>query len=607
MKKYVLLGGFVLTLGVLAYLPAQQIQNFPPPEGAPPASAPAPAAQGGALLPDDGPQVLAYGQMHEAFAQPTETKPSLPTIVAKQPPDPVPETPPEQKPDGDNVQWFAGYWSWDQDKSDFIWISGVYRNVPPNQQFVPGYWTQDGAGWKRVAGFYANAQQQDVTYHPEPPKSLDNGPNQPAPGPNAVYSPGYWYYAPNGWSWHPGAWVVMQPGLVWVPPHYRWTPCGYVLVGGYWDYPLEQRGLVFAPVYFPRNYWAGDPAWCYYPRSVVTVSFCMDSFFIGPCRHHYYFGAYYGPAWHNAGFVAWVDYGPRYHDPIYGYYRYEHREDPHWHATLVLTYNQRVSGHAAPPPKIINNTTYVVHNTVINNTTVVNKTVINNVNVKGPVQVVGVPGKPAPTIPKLNPVPAAEIQKQVVMNQKAQAAVQSRQKLEAQFAKQPGGPAAGKPINVSVNHLNLPPAPVSKTTTVKVPPTPALPGVTTSAKTTTPTTPANPPKTTTPTDPPKTTTPTIPPKTTTPTIPPKTTPTTPPKGGHTPPPPPEHKKDPPKVSISYYPPPPNPAPTHRPILSRPKVHRPRHEKVSRTNGSASLRRLQNLVATAQDAMSFRPK
>ena len=64
-------------------------------------------------------------------------------------------------------------------------------------------------------------------------------------------------------------------------------------------------------------------------------------------------------------------------------------------------------------------------------------------NVKGPVQVVGVPGKPAPTVPKLNPVSATEIQKQVVLNKTMQAATASRQQLEAAYAKQPGGPATG--------------------------------------------------------------------------------------------------------------------------------------------------------------------
>jgi hypothetical protein len=339
-----------------------------------------------------------------------------------------------------------------------------------------------------------------------------------------------------------------------------------VLVGGYWDYPLEQRGLVFAPVYFPRTYWYDDPYYCYYPRNVITVTFVTDSFFIGPCHHHYYYGAYYGPQWHNAGFVAWVDFGPRCHDPIFCYYKYEYRNDPGWHARMVVTYNQRFTGQLAPPAKIVNNNTYVIHNTVINNTTVV-----NNVNMKGPVQVVGLQGQAAPKVPKLQAISAAEVQKQVAASKSLQAAVKNRQQLETQYAKQPGGPATGgKAMSFSVNQFKLP----AQATTAPKAPAPALPGVNAAPKVTTPnvgaaakitqpTTPPTPtptPKVTTPTPlpTPKAITPVTPtptPKVTTPItptqpkvtpMPPKTTPV-PPKGG---PPAPDHKKDPPKGHIS---------------------------------------------------------
>src|SRR5579884_2279967 len=58
--------------------------------------------------PPDQPQgveVLARGPVHEAFAEPTEVQPQVTPLVTRQPPDPIQEIPPNEKPVGDNVQW----------------------------------------------------------------------------------------------------------------------------------------------------------------------------------------------------------------------------------------------------------------------------------------------------------------------------------------------------------------------------------------------------------------------------------------------------------------------------------------------------------------------
>src|SRR5262249_13700121 len=82
----------------------------------------------------------ARGPIHEAFAQPVTDTAHPGLIAPKQPSDPVPEEPPEQKPEGENVQWIPGYWAWDNDKSDYIWVSGFWRVPPPGRRWVPGYW-----------------------------------------------------------------------------------------------------------------------------------------------------------------------------------------------------------------------------------------------------------------------------------------------------------------------------------------------------------------------------------------------------------------------------------------------------------------------------------
>src|SRR5262249_11640078 len=93
----------------------------------------------GAVAGMKGFEIDTRGPVHEAFAQPFDLQPEPGPVVPKEPPPPIPELPPEQRPEGDNVQFFPGYWAWDADRNNFIWISGIYRNAPKDRQYVPGY------------------------------------------------------------------------------------------------------------------------------------------------------------------------------------------------------------------------------------------------------------------------------------------------------------------------------------------------------------------------------------------------------------------------------------------------------------------------------------
>ena len=104
-------------------------------------------------------QVLTRGPVHEAFALPVVNDPKPGLTVAKQPPAPVEEAPPDQKPAGQNVQWISGYWSWDASRDDFLWVSGVWREPPPGRQWVPGYWNQVEGGYQWVAGAWVPVHQ----------------------------------------------------------------------------------------------------------------------------------------------------------------------------------------------------------------------------------------------------------------------------------------------------------------------------------------------------------------------------------------------------------------------------------------------------------------
>src|SRR4051794_5307757 len=90
----------------------------------------------------EGVEVLARGPVHEAYAEPVNTQPQPGVVVNKLPPAPIDEVPPDQKPEGDNVQWIPGYWGWDGEQKDYLWVSGFWRAPPPGRRWLPGHWQQ---------------------------------------------------------------------------------------------------------------------------------------------------------------------------------------------------------------------------------------------------------------------------------------------------------------------------------------------------------------------------------------------------------------------------------------------------------------------------------
>ncbi|HZZ82820.1 MAG TPA: hypothetical protein VFE62_30250 [Gemmataceae bacterium] len=291
-------------------------------------------------------QVQDRGPLHDAIAQPFGVTPEPGPVVPNKPPAPIPEDPPEQKPDLPNVQWVPGYWAWDSDKKDYMWVSGVYRVPPQDRNYVPGYWSDTGNGYRWIPGFWASAKQQQVPYTPEPPATLDNGPTQPAPSDNALYVPGTWVWQQDRFVWQPGYWTAAQAGKVWTPASYVWTPNGYLYVDGYWDYPLQDRGLMFAPVTFAQPLW-NNPSWRYQPSYVLPFnSFLNSAFVFGPS---YYFGNYYNPLYGRAGYQPWYNGRGRY-DPLFAYHGWHnHHGNANWIAGVQQTYANRSAGTATVP------------------------------------------------------------------------------------------------------------------------------------------------------------------------------------------------------------------------------------------------------------------
>ncbi|MGO9110970.1 MAG: hypothetical protein ACLP9L_17245 [Thermoguttaceae bacterium] len=303
---------------------------------------------------DQGAQVLTRGPVHEAFAETVTYNPEPGIIVPKAPPAAIEELPPEQRPEGSNVAWVPGYWGWDDERSDFLWVSGIWRDLPPGRQWVPGYWGKSGQGFQWTSGYWADAQVTNVAYLPEPPASAEAGPNIAAPAPDNLWLPGSWIWQQNRYAWRPGFWAGAQSDWDWVPAHYVWARRGYVFVDGYWDYSIGRRGVLFAPVYFSESMYA-QPGFSYSPATVIDLGVFSNYLFLRPQYQHYYFGDYYAANYQAAGFYPSYSYnsGRFGYDPIYAHDRWQHRQDGQWEPRIAADFQNRRDHADARPPRTL--------------------------------------------------------------------------------------------------------------------------------------------------------------------------------------------------------------------------------------------------------------
>jgi hypothetical protein len=305
----------------------------------------------------DGVQIENRGPVHEAFANPgAQTRGGLESSAApKAPPPPVPEIPPDEKPTGANVTWIPGYWQFDTEKKDFIWVSGFYRNAPPGRTWSAGEWKVENGQHRYIPGYWKLSNESSWRIDlPEPPQSVEAGPNVPAPHNDAQWIPGHWVYRNDNYVWQPGYWGEVEDNMVWTPGQYNYTGSGYRYVTGYWDYCLEDRGLLFAPVFFTRPLWL-TPGWAYQPCFGINIGFgggwgwgwggFYDNLFIGPGCGSFWFGNCGGWRGWGAGFRPWCWNGGRgFANPVFNHYCWLNRQNPGWRNNLQQGYALRRMG-----------------------------------------------------------------------------------------------------------------------------------------------------------------------------------------------------------------------------------------------------------------------
>ena len=337
MRQYRLIGWAVAFVALL--LAACQ------PEAASSAPPPTPA--------QEQPEVLTRGPVHEAFAEPVNLQVQAGLVAPDEPPPNIEEIPPADRPEGEGFVWVPGYWAWDTDRKGYIWVSACWRAAPPNRAWVPGYWTREPDGWEWVAGFWAPAGDQEIEYLPAPPAADDLQPPGPPPSQDQMWVPPCYYWDQIKYTRRPGYWLAAQSNWVWVPSHYVWTPRGYVFVAGHWDYTLERRGVLFAPVYFPRSVYR-RAGFSYSPSIALDLGVLTVNLFAYPRYSHYYFGDYYDNAYLTVGIYPWFESTRRYtwYDPIYEHDRWQHRRtEPRWEERARQDYDRRRTDTALRPPR----------------------------------------------------------------------------------------------------------------------------------------------------------------------------------------------------------------------------------------------------------------
>ncbi|RYD36889.1 MAG: hypothetical protein EOP86_04785 [Verrucomicrobiaceae bacterium] len=309
------------------------------------------SAQDAGSNPQEG-EVMTRGPVHEAFAGVISYNAEPGLVVAKAPPELIEEIPPEERPEGDNVTWIPGYWAWDDERGDFLWVSGIWRDLPPGREWIAGYWARIDEGYQWTSGYWSDAGAQETTYLPAPPPTVEEGPNIAAPSEDYCWTPGNWVWRSDRYAWSPGYWEEGRQDWDWIPAHYVWTPRGHVFVDGYWDYPVSRRGVVFAPVYFNAQVYS-RPGHSYSPSVVIGLGLITDHLFIRPRYDHYYFGDYYSRDYASRGYYTSYSYQSdrRGYDPIYAYQRWDHRRNRDWESRFRQGYEHRRDDEGARPPR----------------------------------------------------------------------------------------------------------------------------------------------------------------------------------------------------------------------------------------------------------------
>ena len=136
------------------------------------------------------------------------------------------------------------------------------------------------------AGYPDQAQNYDdsgddsgyapAVYADSPPPELPEYQQPECPGPNYIWTPGYWNYAQTGYFWVPGVWVTAPfVGGLWTPGYWGYDDNRYAFHHGYWGshigfYGGVNYGYGYGGNGYEGGYWNHNQF--YYNSSVTRIN-----------------------------------------------------------------------------------------------------------------------------------------------------------------------------------------------------------------------------------------------------------------------------------------------------------------------------------------------
>ncbi|WP_165064063.1 hypothetical protein [Paludisphaera rhizosphaerae] len=294
---------------------------------------------------------MADGPLHEAFL--SVRRDLEPAVLAQSPPPPIVERPGPEPPRSD-ARWIEGYWEWSPDRSKFVWVTGTWRVPPPGRFWVNTLWKRNENGWRRFPGFWSDRATDKLAYGADgPPKDRPIDDSGAPPKSNCFYIPGQFVVDGDRIAWRKGFWADAKPGWAWTPATWTRQPEGWIFQEGYWDYPLEERGILFAPAEIAREVRPGEVL-TYHPYTMVSPEL-YGQLYGAFGRSTPYYDGYPGVAYDEGGrYYAFADYGNL--SPYYGYLDYPAVGGfgyPYYVAPIDYTYRQLLPAYGGAPSPLV--------------------------------------------------------------------------------------------------------------------------------------------------------------------------------------------------------------------------------------------------------------
>ena len=286
---------------------------------------------------DAGMEVMTRGPIHEAFAQPINSGTVNQLVVPEKPPEAIEEIPPDEKPADESTIWIGGYWAWNDDRQDFDWVSGVWRVPPPNEALGRRLLERGQRRQQLGAGLLDAHERRERGLLSAAARLVGTRPHERSTVARQYLDPRLLALGEHALRLAAGplgrgtGQLDLDAGLLLL------EPAGWVFCTGYWDYALDQRGLLFAPVSFTRPIFL-QRGYTYSPSVVLDSGLLTFYLFARPSCSQYYFGDYYATNYDRLGIYPWFAVGAHRgyaYDPLFSFYSWRNAgRNPNWASNL---------------------------------------------------------------------------------------------------------------------------------------------------------------------------------------------------------------------------------------------------------------------------------